>query len=144
MIYGSTPPRLILHKTFTFCAAHRYHQPAFSEEENQRAFGKDVQLHGHNYTLTISVTGDVDPATGFMVDLGHLKEIVREHVLEKLDHAQIDQDIPWFADKQPSTENLVVWIWNQIAPRLEGARLYRIRLQETPTIYTDYYGPTPE
>ena len=66
---------IVLHKVFRFCAAHRYHNPAFSEEENLAAFGEDVRIHGHNYTLTVSVTGEVDPATGFLVDLGHLKDL---------------------------------------------------------------------
>ncbi len=132
---------IILHKTFTFCAAHRYWNPALSEAENQTAFGPDVRLHGHNYTLTVSFTGTVDPATGFLVDLGLVKRVVEEEVLKKLDHSTVDQDIPWFRDRQPSTENLVVWIWDQIQPHLQGATLHRVRLQETPTIYTDYTGP---
>lgn len=132
---------IVLNKIFTFCAAHRYHNPAFTEEENQQMFGPDVRTHGHNYTLTVSVTGEVNPDTGFIMDLPHLKQVVNDLVVGKLDHAMIDQDIDWFADKQPSTENLVVWIWNQIEPRLEDGVLYRVRLQETPTIFTDYYGP---
>ncbi len=131
---------IVLNKTFTFCAAHRYHNPAFSEAENEQLFGPDVRLHGHNYSLIVSVTGEVNPDTGFLIDLPHLKTVVKAHVLDKLDHTRIDQDIDWFADKQPSTENLVVWIWNQIEPNLEDGVLYRVRLQETPTIYTDYYG----
>lgn len=132
---------IILHKIFTFCAAHQYHNPEFSEAENLAAFGEDVRVHGHNYTLTVSVTGDVDPATGFLVDLGHLKDLVKAKVISRLDHSMIDKDIDWFADRQPSTENLVVWIWDQIAADLEGCILHRIRLQETPTIFTDYMGP---
>ena len=133
---------IILHKTFTFCAAHRYWNEDLSEAENHQAFGEDVRLHGHNYTLTISVTGEVDPATGFIVDLGHLKKVVNTRVIQRLDHSRIDTDIDWFADKQPSTENLVVWIWEQIAPALKSGKLHRVRLVETPTIHTDYYGPT--
>ena len=133
---------ITLHKTFAFCAAHRYWNPQLTNEENHAAFGPDVRVHGHNYTLTVSLTGEVDPKTGFLVDLGHLKEIVNEHVVDVLDHSMIDSDIDWFADRQPSTENLVVWIWQQIEPRLKSGKLVRIRLQETPTIYTDYTGPT--
>ncbi len=132
---------IVLNKVFRFCAAHQYHNPEFSEEENLAAFGEDVRVHGHNYTLTVSVTGEVDPATGFLVDLGHLKELVNERVIKRLDHSMIDQDVDWFASRQPSTENLVVWIWNQIAPDLRSGSLHRIRLEETPTIFTDYYGP---
>ena len=132
---------IVLNKIFTFCAAHRYYNPAFSEAGNEQMFGPDVRLHGHNHPLIVSVTGEVSPDTGFLLDLPQLKTVVKTHVLDKLDHTRIDQDIDWFADKRPSTENLVVWIWNQIEPNLEDGVLYRIRLQETPTIYTDYYGP---
>jgi len=132
---------IILHKVFKFCAAHRYWNPELSDEENHNTFGPDVRVHGHNYTLTVSVTGNVDPATGFLVDLGHLKQIVNEHVVDILDHSMIDSDIAWFENRQPSTENLVVWIWDEISTRLKSGTLHRIRLQETPTIYTDYTGP---
>ena len=132
---------IVLNKTFYFCAAHKYGNSQFSDAENQAAFGKDLQLHGHNYELTISVTGKVDPKTGFLADLGQIKGIVNRNVLQKVDHAQIEKDIPWFKDKQPSTENMVVWIWNEIQKDLESGKLYRVRLKETPTIYTDYFGP---
>ena len=76
--------------------------------------------------------------------MGHLKKIVNEHVVDVLDHSQFDKDIPWFEGKQPSTEVLVVFIWEEIVKHLEGCTLYRIRIEETPTIYTDYYGPIDE
>ncbi len=132
---------IVLNKIFHFCAAHRYGNEDLSEAANQAAFGKDLQIHGHNYELTISVTGEVDPATGFLVDLGHLKQVVNEHVIQLVDHSQIEKDIPWFKGKQPSTENMVVWMWEQIDAHLNSGSLHRVRLQETPTIYTDYYGP---
>ena len=132
---------IVLNKEFHFSAAHRYGNPELSEAENLAAFGKDLRLHGHNYTLTVSVTGQVDPCTGFLMDLGYLKQLVEETVISKLDHARIDRDIPWFQDRQPSTENLVVWIWDRLSTGLEPGVLHRIRLQETPTIYTDYDGP---
>jgi 6-pyruvoyltetrahydropterin/6-carboxytetrahydropterin synthase len=132
---------IVLNKKFHFCAAHRYGNPALSEAENEAVFGEDLRLHGHNYELTVSLTGEVNPATGFLADLGHVKDIVKRNVIQKVDHSQIDIDIPWFKGRQPSTENMVVWIWNEIEKDLQGAKLYRIRLQETPSIYTDYYGP---
>ena len=132
---------IVINKIFHFCAAHRYGNPELNEVENQAAFGKDMRLHGHNYELTVSVTGEINPDTGFIMDLGHLKKIVTEHVIAKVDHSQIEIDIPWFKGKQPSTENMVVWMWRQIAPHLKKGSLQRIRLQETPTIYTDYHGP---
>jgi len=132
---------IILNKIFHFCAAHRYGNPSLSEAENLAAFGEDLNIHGHNYELTISVTGQVNPATGFIADLGHLKEVVNKYIIVLVDHSQIELDIPWFKGKQPSTENMVVWMWEEITSHLENSSLYRIRLQETPTIFTDYYGP---
>ena len=86
------------------------------------------------------VTGEIKEETGFLVDLGHLKKIVNTHVINILDHSQFDVEVDWFKDKQPSSENLVKFIWNEIQPRLVDVELYRIRLRETPTIFTDYYG----
>ena len=130
----------ILHKVFHFCAAHRYYNPAFSDEQNLAAFGEDLKLHGHNYELTVSVTGEVNPDTGFLCDLGLLKQVVGEKVIARLDHAHIDAEIDEFRTQQPSTENLVRWIWQQLAAQELGCRLWRVRLRETPTIYTDHYG----
>ena len=84
---------------------------------------------------------EVNQEPGFIVDLCHLKKIVQRNIIDVLDHSQIEKDIPWFIGKQPSSENLVVFIWEHISPILEGAKLHRIRLFETPTIKTDYYGP---
>ena len=130
-----------LTKTFHFCAAHQYGHEAWSDKKNVDTFGADAQVHGHNYTLEVTVKGEINPDTGFVVDLTHLKDIVNTNIIAKLDHSQIEKDILWFADKQPSSENLVVFIWNEISSRLTGVALHRIRLQETPTIKTDYYGP---
>ena len=87
------------------------------------------------------MTGLVNPDTGWLVDLGHVNEIVKSNVVNILDHSQIEQDIPWFKGKQPSSEVIVVWIWEQISKYLKGTELYRIRLVETHSIHTDYYGP---
>lgn len=132
---------IVLNKVFHFCAAHQYGNPEMSEAENLATFGEDLNVHGHNYELTVSITGEVNPASGFLVDLGHVKDVVKEYVISLVDHSLIEKDIPWFKGKQPSTENMVVWIWEQIAANLKDGKLHRIRLQETPTIYTDYYGP---
>lgn len=132
---------IILNKKFYFNAAHQYGNPAMSEAENLAAFGKDLRVHGHNYELTVSISGEVNPDTGFIADLGHVKDVVNKHVIDIVDHSLIEKDIPWFQGKQPSTENMVIWIWDSIENHLESGKLHRIRLQETPTIFTDYYGP---
>ena len=129
-----------LTKTFHFCAAHQYGHEDWSEQKNIDTFGADAQIHGHNYTLEVTVKGEINSDTGFIVDLAHLKEIVNTNIIKKLDHSQIEKDIPWFKNKQPSSENLVVFIWEVIAHEFKGVKLHRIRLQETPTITTDYYG----
>ncbi len=135
---------IYLTKVFTFAAAHQYGNANWSDEKNLEVFGKDARVHGHNYTLHVTVTGDVDPDTGFLVDLDHLKAVVKKHAVSVLDHSQFEKDIPWFEGKQPSTENLVVFIWEAISTHLEGCSLHHIRLVETPTIYTDYYGGNSE
>lgn len=131
----------ILTKKYHFCASHKYGNDYWSDEENYEVFGKDYNNHGHNYVLEVSMTGPVNPETGWLVDLQHVNKVVKLNVVNILDHSQIEQDIPWFKGKQPSSEVLVVWIWQQIVKNLEGTKLYKIRLVETPTIYTDYYGP---
>ena len=131
----------ILTKKYHFCASHKYGNDYWNEEKNYEVFGKDYNNHGHNYILEVSMTGPVNPETGWLADLQHVNKVVKSNVVNILDHSQIEQDIPWFKGKQPSSEVLVVWIWQQIVKNLEGAKLYKIRLVETPTIHTDYYGP---
>ena len=129
-----------LSKVFYFNAAHQYGHEDWSDEKNWDVFGPDSKIHGHNYTLEVMVTGSINEETGFIVDLGHLKNIVKPHVIDILDHSQFDVEVAWFKNRQPSSENLVKFIWEQIEPKLKGASLHRIRLRETPTIFTDYYG----
>ena len=129
-------------KVFSFCAAHRYWNPKWDENENYRIFGDDIRLHGHNYELEVTVTGPLNPETGFVVNLMELNTLVNGRIVDKLDHSQIEKDIDWFKGKQPSTENLTIYIWREISSGLpDDVKLYRIRLQETPTIFTEYYGP---
>lgn len=130
-----------LTKTFHFCAAHQYGHADWSAEKNEEVFKEDTKVHGHNYILEVTVKGEINAETGFIVDLNHLVQLVQDDVLSVLDHAQIEKDIPWFAGKQPSSENVVVFIWATIAPKIQRAQLHRIRLIETPTIKTDYFGP---
>jgi len=129
-----------LTKVFYFNAAHQYGHEDWSDEKNWDVFGPDSKIHGHNYILEVMVKGSINEETGFIVDLGHLKNIVKTHVIDILDHSQFDVEVDWFKSRQPSSENLVKFIWDQIEPRLKSASLHRIRLRETPTIFTDYYG----
>ena len=87
----------------------------------------------------------INNASGFIIDIKKLNNIVTKHIVSLFDHSQIEKDIPWFKDKQPSTENLVVFIWNQINSHIpDGGKLFKVKLRETPTIYTEYYGPEEE
>ena len=129
-----------LTKVFYFNAAHQYGHDDWSDDKNWEVFGPDSKIHGHNYTLEVMVTAEINDDTGFIVDLGQLKEIVNNNVINILDHSLFNKEVEWFNDKQPSSENLVIFIWSQIEPYLDGVTLHRIRLHETPTIFTDYYG----
>ena len=131
----------IITKKYHFCASHKYGNADWSEEKNLEVFGKDYNTHGHNYILEVSVTGPIDQGSGWLVDLKKLDQIVKKYVVNVLDHSQIEVDIEWFKGKQPSSENILVWAWDEIAPRLERGTLHRLRLVETHSIYTDYYGP---
>ena len=131
----------IITKKYHFCASHKYGNADWSEEKNLEVFDKDYNTHGHNYILEVSVTGSIDPGSGWLVDLKKLGQIVKKYVVNVLDHSQIEEDIEWFKDKQPSSENILVWAWDEIAPRLERGTLHKLRLVETHSIYTDYYGP---
>jgi len=130
----------LITKVYHFCAAHKYGHEGWSDEKNWEVFGPDAKVHGHNYELHVTVTDDINPDTGFVVDLGELSDIVNKYVLSILDHSQFDKDLPWFDNKQPSSENLVIFIWNEISKHLKGSKIHRIRIVETPTIYTDYFG----
>ncbi len=125
-----------------FSASHYYHNPAFSSEENQRMFGKCANLdgHGHNYTLEITVKGEVDDTTGFVVDLKQLKDVLNDEVVEAMDHRHLNKEVPEFAKLIPTTENLAIGIWNRLDAKLKVARLHRVRVYEMPDLFVDYYG----
>ena len=131
----------IITKKYHFCASHKYGNSNWSEEKNYEVFGKDYNNHGHNYILEVSVTGPIDPDSGWLVDLQKLNVLVRSKIVDVIDHTQIEKDIDWFKGKQPSSENILIWAWNEIAPRMEQGTIHRLRLVETHSIFTDYYGP---
>lgn len=125
-----------------FAASHYYHNPDLTPEENRRIFGKSANPHGHghNYALEVTVAGEVDPRTGMVMDLKELKRILEEEILETLDHRFLNVEVPAFATKIPTTENIAIEIWKMLAPKLTFGRLHRIRLYETPDLFVDYYG----
>ena len=131
-----------LTKIFEFSSSHRYHRPEWSEEENQRAFGKCASAngHGHNYLLEVTIDGRVDPVTGMVINLVDIKACV-ERVLAEFDHKHLNLDVDYFLGSLPTPENLAATLWSLIDARLaEGVRLRRVRLHEDEDLYVEYYG----
>ncbi|MGH7605768.1 MAG: 6-carboxytetrahydropterin synthase [Gemmatimonadales bacterium] len=127
-----------------FNAAHRLYDPHRSDADNERVFGvcSNPNYHGHNYNLDVSVEGDIDPATGYVLDIARLKEVVTNRLVRHLDHKNLNLDVPWFRDPplNPTAENIAVVCWRVLAPAVAPARLARIRLWETERNYVDYEG----
>jgi 6-pyruvoyltetrahydropterin/6-carboxytetrahydropterin synthase len=125
-----------------FSASHFYHNPNLTPEENQRIFGKcnNPHGHGHNYTVEVTVAGDVNPVTGMVVDLKDLKKVLEDEVLRLMDHRFLNREVPVFETKIPTTENIAIEIWKLLAAKLHLVKLHRIRVYETADLYVDYYG----
>ena len=130
-----------------FSAAHRLHRSDWSDERNRAVFGDcaNPNWHGHNYELDVTVEGPVDPETGFVMDLKHLKELVERRVLADVDHKNLNTEVTWLDGVNPSTENVAVAIWKRLAGELPaGVRLSKVLLQETPRNWVEYTGPGEE
>ncbi len=126
-----------------FNAAHRLYNPAWTVEKNEEVFGKcaNKNWHGHNYELYVTVKGQPDPETGFLIDAKKLSILINTYILEKLDHLNLNEDVDFMKGKLCSTENLAVAIWRQFEDKLPSAvRLHCIKLYETPQIFVEYYG----
>ena len=133
---------IYLTKQYKFCAAHRYWNESWTDDKNLEVFGEDVKIHGHNYILSITLKGQINPGSGFIADIKELNDVINKYVIDKFDHSQIEKDIDWFKENQPSTENMVLYIWNSINDKIpSNAILHCVKLRETPTIYSEYYGP---
>ena len=127
-----------------FSSSHRLFNPNFSDEENERLFGKCNNLngHGHNYILEVIVAGEVDPNTGYVIDLKVLKEIIKKNVISKVDHKNLNLDVDFLKGKIPTAENIAIGIWNQLDNKLPSGKLYAIKLYETENNYVEYKGKT--
>lgn len=125
-----------------FSASHVYHNPDFTAEQNRSIFGKcnNPNGHGHNYTLEVTVKGEVAEDSGFVIDLKELKEILNREVMDVLDHRHLNKEVAEFAQKIPTTENIAVWIWRRLEGHLRSASLHRVRLFEQQDLFVDYYG----
>jgi 6-pyruvoyltetrahydropterin/6-carboxytetrahydropterin synthase len=126
-----------------FNAAHKLYNPSWTEEKNVEVFGKcaNSNWHGHNYELIITIKGNVNQDTGFLMDVKVLSGILQQYVCEKLDHKNLNLDVDFMAGKLASTENLAIAIWHQIVPHLPvGVALHCVKLYETPRICVEYFG----
>lgn len=125
-----------------FNAAHQLRREDWSEERNAEVFGKcaNKNWHGHNYDLFVTVRGEPSPETGFIMNAKDLSKLIREKIIEQLDHKNLDVDVPFMKGKFSSTENLVKEIWKQLEPHITNCRLHCVRLQETDTIWCEYFG----
>jgi 6-pyruvoyltetrahydropterin/6-carboxytetrahydropterin synthase len=133
---------ILLTRKAEFSSSHFYWSDQLSAEENVRLFGKCANRngHGHNYTLEVTVEGEIDPVSGFVVDLKELKEIMHRHVVDVYDHRHLNLEVPEFKQLMPTTENIAIAAWNRLEKQIAGAKLHRIRVYETPDLFADYYG----
>lgn len=126
----------------TFSSAHRLFNPAFSDERNNDVFGKcnNPNWHGHNYTLEVVVAGEIDPQTGYVIDLKLLKEILHENVISKVDHKNLNTDVDFMKGINPTAENIAVAVWRRLENKLPSGKLYSVKIYETENNYAEYKG----
>ena len=135
-------PTVYVTRRVHFNAAHRLHNPDRSDAWNAETFGpcNNANWHGHNYVLEVTVAGEPDPETGYVIDLGDLKGILEERIVSKVDHKNLNLDVDFMRGVLPSTENLIVAFWKQLESALPAGRLHRLRLYETERNFAEYYG----
>ncbi len=133
---------ILLTRKAEFSAAHYYWSDDLPAEENLRLFGKCANRngHGHNYTFEVTVEGNVDPVSGFVVDLKVLKDVINREVVDVYDHRHLNIEVSEFKTMIPTTENIAIAIWKRLENQIEGAKLHRIRVYEMPDLFADYYG----
>ncbi|NXP49354.1 PTPS synthase, partial [Heliornis fulica] len=131
-----------LSRSVTFSASHRLHSKALSDEENLKLFGKcnNPNGHGHNYKVIVTVRGEIDPVSGMVMNLTDLKEYMQEAIMEPLDHKNLDKDVPYFADVVSTTENVAVFIWENLKKLLPTGTLYKVKVYETDQNIVIYKG----
>ena len=134
--------KVTVHRHAHFNAAHRLYRKDWSEEQNDAIFGKcnNPNFHGHNYELIVGVKGEVDPETGYVIDLKVLKDIIAEEVEQPFDHKNLNLDVPEFESLNPTAENIAVVIWNRIRKRIDSAMELEVVLYETPRNFVTYRG----
>ncbi len=115
----------------SFNAAHQLRDPDISDEENRRQFGKCANLHGHNYVLEVVVAGEVQDATGYVLDLKELSDVIHRRVIQDVDHSNLNTDVPWLQGRIPTAENLALAFWERIRSELPEGLLRTVRVWET-------------
>ena len=125
-----------------FNAAHRLHRSDWDDEKNKAVFGKcsNPNYHGHNYELIVSVKGEIDQETGFVMDMKVLKDLIRDEIEEAMDHKNLNLEVPEFADLNPTAENISVVIWNKLRPHIASEKELEVVLYETPRNFVVYKG----
>jgi 6-pyruvoyltetrahydropterin/6-carboxytetrahydropterin synthase len=135
---------IFLTRKVTFSASHYYWNEAWTAEKNEQVFGRCANRngHGHNYALEVTVAGEPDPVTGFVVDLKWLKDVMEREVLQAYDHRNLNLEVAEFATAIPTTENIALAVWKRLEPaiRAGGARMSRVRVYETAEIFAEYRG----
>lgn len=134
--------KVAVYRTAHFNAAHRLHNPQWSNEQNKQVFGlcNNPNYHGHNYELEVKVTGEVDPETGYLIDLKILNDLIHTHVLLPFDHQNLNLDTAEFAQLNPTAENIAGVIWQKLRPHLPPQHDLLVRLYETPRNFVEYWG----
>ena len=129
-------------KRMDFSAAHRLYNPNLSDEENELIYDKcnNYNGHGHNYFLEVTVCGEPDPKTGYLMDLKKLKKLLNDEIIDKVDHKHLNFDVEFMRDTIPTVENLCIAFWNILKDKLPNGELYEIKLFETPNSWVSYRG----
>lgn len=135
-------PKVTIHRKAHFNAAHRLFNPKWSDEKNFEVFGKcsNPNYHGHNYELIVSLTGEIDPVTGYAYDLGKLKDLIKLHIEDAFDHKNLNIEVEEFKNLNPSVENIAVVIYNKLRVKIEEKYDLEITLYETPRNFVTYSG----
>ncbi len=135
-------PLLTVTRRLTFNAAHRIHNPALSDDENRALYGKcnSPNWHGHNYTLEVSVSGEPDPVSSYVIDLAELKTLVERDLLDRVDHHNFNLDVPEMSGTNPTAENIILMFWRVLHPALKPRTLTRLKLWETENNWVEYDG----
>ncbi|MEE9258884.1 MAG: 6-carboxytetrahydropterin synthase [Nitrospinaceae bacterium] len=129
-----------------FCASHRLFNPKFSDEENQATFGlcNNPNGHGHNYTLEVTVSGEVDPETGMVFDLKSLKKLISREIIDKVDHKNLNVDVDFLSGIIPTAENIAIRFWDLLEPKIENGTLHELKLYESERNFVVYKGKNGE